>query len=206
MPSFKNHSSNSKPRSWKAAARGSTHTLFSCNTKILDLLADNSQIPEDIEQLPRSTQRELLSWLEIGAPGSGAGAPRVRWIATLQEEAQDSLDPELRRSLGGLTLRLPPLRERLHAIRRIAAETARAWCAQRQEPPRRFAEDALTVMDEYPWPGNLRELEALVVQSLAASGSDPLRADDLQLEGAAFAPLLAGEIGTLIEEGEAIMT
>lgn len=158
---------------------------------------------EDVGQLPRSTQRELLSWLEIGAPGGVAGAPRVRWIATLQEEAWDSLDPELRRALGGLTLRLPALRERPHAIRRIAAEIARDWSAQRQERPRRFAEDALAVMDEYPWPGNLRELEALVVQSLAASGADPLLADDLQLEGAAFAPLLASEVGTLIEEGEA---
>jgi len=155
---------------------------------------------EGVEQLPWATQRELLTWLEFGAPGGAAGAPLVRWTATLGEAAQAELDPELRRALCGLSLRLSPLRERPHAIRRIATETARSWCARRQERPRRFAEDALAVLEEYPWPGNLRELEAVVVQSLSASSSDPLQADDLQLEGEAFAPLEPGEIGAILEE------
>jgi signal transduction histidine kinase len=152
---------------------------------------------ENAERLRPANQRQLLAWLEFGPPDGAAGAPLVRWIATVGE---DGLDPELRIALGGLAVALPTLRERPVAIGRIAWETARAWCAARQERPRRFGEDALAVMEEYPWPGNVRELEALVVQSLAATTSDPLRADDLQLGGVAFAPLDVGEIGTLVEE------
>jgi two-component system response regulator PilR (NtrC family) len=156
---------------------------------------------EDVERLPLATQRALLGWIELGAP-PGAAAPLVRWIATAHEGALDGLDPDLRLALSGLPVRLPPLRERPHAIARIAAATARAWCTARRERTRRFGEDALAVMEEYPWPGNLRELEALVVQSLAAVSSDPLHADDLQLDGAAFAPIEAAAIGKLVEEHE----
>jgi DNA-binding NtrC family response regulator len=155
---------------------------------------------EDVERLPAATQRVLLGWIELGAPPGVTWAPLVRWIATAHEGLLDDLDPDLRLALSGLPVRLPALRERPHAIARIATATARAWCAARRERIRRFGEDALEVMEEYPWPGNLRELEALVVHSLAAVASDPLHADDLQLDGAAFSPIEAAAIGERLEE------
>jgi len=71
----------------------------------------------------------------------------------------------------------------------------------RRQRPRHFAEDALAALAEYPWPHNLRELEAVVVQTLAASGADLIRVDDLQYGGVAFAPLDASQIGTMIDTG-----
>jgi hypothetical protein len=126
----------------------------------------------------------------------------VRFVATLDELGAEQLDPALRLALSGISVRLPTLRERPHAIARIASETARAWCAARRDRPRRLGEDALSALEEYPWPGNLRELDALVVQSLAGASTDPLHADDLLLDGAPFAPLDAAELGTLIPEDE----
>lgn len=156
---------------------------------------------EGLHRLSRPCQRELLGWLEFGPPGGAGGTgATLRWIATVDADALADLDPDLRLAFESLLIALPPLRERTHAIASIAVETARVWCAARQLPPRRFGEDALAVMEEYPWPGNLRELEALVVQSLVASPADPLHADDLQLGGMAFAPLEVGEVGSLIEE------
>jgi signal transduction histidine kinase len=67
---------------------------------------------------------------------------------------------------------------------------------------RRFGEDAIAVLEEYPWPGNTRELETVVVQTLASGSSDPIRADDLQYDGTAFAPLDAGEFGQLLADTE----
>jgi DNA-binding NtrC family response regulator len=157
---------------------------------------------EDVEQLSSTTQRILHGWVESGPPSGAVRAPLVRWIATCDEREAPLIEPGLRRSLSALIVSLPALRDRGPVVRRIVEETARDWCIARQERPRRFGEDALAVLEEYPWPGNLSELEAVVVQSLAASTSDPVRADDLQLEGQAFAPLDAGEVGTLIEEPE----
>src|SRR5262249_61337336 len=53
----------------------------------------------------------------------------------------------------------------------------------------------------YPWPGNLRELEAVVEQSLASTAGDPLGIDDLVLEGFALAPIDASIVGTLLPDG-----
>ncbi len=152
---------------------------------------------EDVDTLAAPLQRELRSWIEFGPP-EGLRAERVRWIGTAGDEG--ALDPGLRRTLGGLRLRIPPLRERPRAIAPFANDTARHWCGPRGLAPRRMGEDAVLVLEEYPWPGNLRELEAVVEQTLAAGAADPVRADDLVLEGGAFAPLEAGAIGTLVPE------
>ena len=56
------------------------------------------------------------------------------------------------------------------------------------------------MLEQYPWPGNLRELEAVVEQSLAASAANPLGPEDLLLDGEPFAPLDAAAFGVLVEE------
>ncbi len=157
-----------------------------------------SLLLEDVDALAAPVQRELRSWIEFGPPEDALRAERVRWIGTAVDEA--ALDPGLRRALAGLRLRVPPLRERPRAIAPFANDTARRWCSLRGLAPRRMGEDAILVLEEYPWPGNLRELEAVVEQTLAAGAADPVRADDLVLDGSAFAPLEAGAIGTLAPE------
>jgi DNA-binding NtrC family response regulator len=144
---------------------------------------------EDVERLPLAAQRRLRAWIESGLPrGVRAAAPRVRWIATCSEagplDPAEALDLGLAQVLAALEVRIPPLRERPAAIARAARAVAAAFCAARGEPPRRLAPDAIEELLAHPWPGNLRELESVVVRTLAASGSDPVRAGDLRFEGA----------------------
>lgn len=180
--------------------------------EILDALAEaghSSEMPlastlclEEVERLPLTLQRRIRDWVECAPPAGGACAALVRWIATTGDTGSGREPwPALARALSGLSVRLPPLRERSHLIASVVGETSRAWCERHRERPRRFGEDALAVMEEYPWPDNLRELEAVVVQTLAAGASDPVRSDDLQCDGQAFSPLGAGEVGELIVGG-----
>jgi DNA-binding NtrC family response regulator len=156
---------------------------------------------ERVDALPTATQRQLARWIEFAPP---SGVARVaRWLGSSGYEpavgSESALDPALRDALGGIPMRIPTLRERPERIAAFATDTARAWCSARRQRPRRFAEDALTVLAEYPWPLNLRELEAVVVQTLAASRADPIRVDDLQYDGIAFAPIDASEVGTMLD-------
>jgi DNA-binding NtrC family response regulator len=158
---------------------------------------------ENVERLSPALQTRVRDWIELGLPPGRPRPPLVRWMATCGDTPLDHAPCEaLRRALCELCVRLPPLRERPHLIESLTRETAHAWCEARRERTRRFGEDALAVMEEYPWPGNLRELEALVVQTLAASSSDPVRSDDLQCDGEAFSPLLASDVGALLDEDE----
>jgi DNA-binding NtrC family response regulator len=153
---------------------------------------------ENVDALPTATQRQLARWIEFDPPTRVA-----RWLGTSGDEpavgSASALNPALRDALGGIPMRIPTLRERPERIAVFVADTALAWCGARQQRPRRFAEDALTALAEYPWPLNLRELEAVVIQTLAASRADPIRVGDLQYDGIAFAPIDASEVGTMID-------
>ncbi len=157
---------------------------------------------EDADRLAAPVQRQLLRWIELAAPEGALPSYRVRWIATAADEPGGPLDPDLQQALSGIAIRIPPLRDRTPLVATFANETTRAWCAARGERPRRFGEDAIAVLEEYPWPGNLREFEAVVVQTLRAGSADPVRAADLEYDGRAFAPLNALEVGALIAEAE----
>jgi DNA-binding NtrC family response regulator len=155
---------------------------------------------EGVDRLPAVTQRQLARWIEFGALPPTRVA---RWIGTGGDEptieSASALDPALRDALGAIAMRVPTLREQPERIAAFVRDTTLAWCSARQQRPRHFAEDALAALTEYPWPHNLRELEAVVIQTLAASSAELIRADDLQYDGVAFAPLDASAIGTLID-------
>jgi DNA-binding NtrC family response regulator len=160
---------------------------------------------EDIDRLPAELQRRLEGWIDYGPPSGSVRAARLRWIGSADDREQPGrrIETGLLRALAGLTIRIPPLRDRLAFLPNLANNTASAWCAARGEAHRRFGEDALAVLEEYPWPGNLRELEAVVAQSLAAGTSNPVVPEDLWIDGNALAPLDAEAIGTLLEDAPA---
>src|ERR1700680_634610 len=71
---------------------------------------------------------------------------------------------------------LPPLRERLEDIPPLAQAFAdRVYSLS---PAVRFSPEALTLLDQYPWPGNIRELENAVVRA-AAMCDGMIRVQDL---------------------------
>jgi len=79
--------------------------------------------------------------------------------------------------LNGVTIRLPPLRERRGDIALLARHFLdRAGSGRMLDP------SAFDVLGGYDWPGNVRELE-MVVQRAALLSSDPtIKAEDLPLE------------------------
>jgi len=157
---------------------------------------------EDVDRLSSQLQHRIEGWIDYGLPAGSVRAARLRWIATADEREHGGrrIGPGLLRALAGLSIRIPPLRERAAFLPNLANNTASAWCSARGEAVRRFGEDALAVLEEYPWPGNLRELEAVVAQSLAAGTSNPVVPEELRIDGAVLAPLDAEAIGTLLED------
>lgn len=157
---------------------------------------------EDLERLPAATQQVLAGWIEYALPAGAVNLHRLRWIGTAGPD-DAGLEDRLIQGIGGFRVRIPALRERTEMLAAFANETAAAICNARRQRPRRFGEDAIAVLEEYPWPGNLRELEGVVEQTLLTSSTDPIRADDLQHQGLAFAPVSATDLGALlVDEAE----
>ncbi|MGI9431949.1 MAG: histidine kinase dimerization/phospho-acceptor domain-containing protein [Myxococcota bacterium] len=144
----------------------------------------------DADALSPAAQQTVRAWVELGLPPGIGTFPRVRWIATVADDLTmgvgmaraltPDLTPDLAQALAGLSVRIPPLRERPEAIEALTRDTALAWSTARGTPQRVFAPDALAALGRHPWPGNQRELEAVIARTLAAEGTDPIHADRLR--------------------------
>jgi len=160
---------------------------------------------DEVDRLSTATQRRLQGWVEWALPPGTLRAAEVRWLATTSDPPRH-LTPGLKQALATFSLKIPPLRARPERIAALVEATAQAWGSARQRRVRRFAADAIAVLTEYPWPGNLAELEAAVVQSLLSGTSDPISADELRCGEVGFAPIDADEIGAVLVEDEDQLT
>jgi two-component system response regulator AtoC len=98
----------------------------------------------------------------------------VRVVAASNRDVERQVEAERFRQdlfyrLNAVTIHLPPLRERRDDIPALAASFARkVWSAGR---PVTFSPETLRALEQYPWPGNIRELENAVVHAVALCGS-----------------------------------
>jgi len=173
-----------------------------------------------VDRLPTDLQRRLHGWVDFGLPaGSGLSHLRIRWTASAGEEASEQagqqLEVELSQALSGLVVRLAPLREQPAAIERFVHNTVDAWCEEHRSRPREFDAKALQTLLEFPWPGNLRELEGVVTRTLAGCGSQTVTPQELRFDtdgdpgegplfGAAPAPAPASEVFNAVLEAAPI--
>ena len=140
---------------------------------------------EDIDRLSENAQTRVVDWIEFGLPPVLPPTARVgvRWLASAGVDPT-ALDPRLALAFGTLTIRTWPLRDRPQVIETFVADTARAWGAARHEAAKPFDAPALELLRGEPWSGNLAELEALVVRSLAHASpeAETVRVLDLRFE------------------------
>ena len=131
---------------------------------------------EDVDRLPLAIQRTLREWIEFGSPPGNLRGRPIRWMAGAADESEldiePGLDPRLAETLSILSLRTPSLAEQSVNLERFVGETALAWSSTRREAPRHFSTEALTRLRSHPWPGNLHELEAVVLRTLASIGAN----------------------------------
>lgn len=142
---------------------------------------------DEVDALPIALQRHVSDWIDFGLPDPAGQNEPVRWMASAHEESDSGgrrLDARLAQLLSVLSIHTPTLRERPEAIEAFAQETARSWDATRGMLSRSFAADALELLRGHPWPGNLRELEAVLVRTLSAGRSDPIPASQLRFDAA----------------------
>ena len=83
--------------------------------------------------------------------------------------------------LNVIQLRMPPLRERPGDIPKLARHLLTRICTRSGLAPKQLTDSALRAMQEYEFPGNVRELENMLERALALSDGDRIVAADLQL-------------------------
>ena len=127
-----------------------------------------------LEAAPIAMQEDLA---ELLTEGGAAALETVRWIVAAE---RPSVLPTVLRLVPWLRVDLPPLR-----VRTDLQALVEAWMAEfavRTGREVSASPETLQALEAYAWPGNLRELEAVLDASLESTTSEVLQAEDLRFE------------------------
>jgi DNA-binding NtrC family response regulator len=172
---------------------------------------------DEIGELPLATQGKLLRVLEervVTRVGSTRARPiDVRFVAATNRDVeadskQGRFRPDLYFRLAGITLTIPPLRERPVEIEHLVGSFVAAACRQvDRSAPLAVSPAAWELLLRHDWPGNVRELRNAVERAVVLCAGDAILPEDLppSLQRApAPAPPLERDAGPLADELKAL--
>ena len=147
-------------------------------------LADGGTIfLDEIGDFPLELQGKLLRVLQEGefqrVGGSETIKVDVRLIAATNRNLMDAVDngefrADLYYRINTFPIFLPALRERKGDIRLLAEHFVRIHSQQLGKQVTSISASMLQKMEEYPWPGNVRQLEGVIQRALISATGDSL--------------------------------
>jgi DNA-binding NtrC family response regulator len=152
--------------------------------------AGGTLLVRDVQDLGPAGQQLLAGVVSLGSyTPLGAATPQplaARLVTTVATGAL--LPPELRARLGVLELVVPALRDRTDDIPDLLRHAVDTLVDAEGLPFRRFGLAAQNRLRNYPWPGNVRQLETLVRRLLLAGGPEEIGLPELEQQLVAAAP------------------
>ncbi len=128
---------------------------------------------DEVAELPLSTQVRLLRVLESGefmkVGSSKIQRTDVRIVAATNVNVQEALRKgkfreDLFYRLNTISIQIPSLRNRKEDICLLFKKFASDFADKYNTPPIRLNENAMDLLSNYPWPGNIRQLKNFVAQ------------------------------------------
>jgi two-component system response regulator AtoC len=109
----------------------------------------------------------------------------VRFVAATNRDLEHAVTEHRFRQdlyfrLAGVTLHIPPLRERPEEIEPLAREFARQL--SRQSRPPVLSPEVIQLMLGYAWPGNIRELRNAIERAVLLAGDGPMLPEHFPVE------------------------
>ena len=91
--------------------------------------------------------------------------------------------------LNVVPLTMPPLRDHREDIPLLADAFLKEMAKEHGKPPRRFTPEAMSALESYGWPGNIRELRAAVEHAVVLGVGTELEINDLPTALRAIHPI-----------------
>jgi sigma-54 dependent transcriptional regulator, acetoin dehydrogenase operon transcriptional activator AcoR len=155
-------------------------------------LADNGTIfLDEVAELSKYMQAKLLRFLQDGKFERVGGEKTISVNARVISATNKDLKNEMKKNIfrddlyyriNVVPVHLPPLRERKSDIPLLADHFLKQAIRQYNRSPVAVSDKAMALLLEYPWPGNIRELQNAVQYSFVKSNGIEITPDDLPME------------------------
>ena len=196
-------------------ARGAFTGAHADRPGLFELAHRGTLFLDEIGDASASVQSRLLRVLQEGELRRvGENQCRrvdVRVVAathrTLAEEVRAGrFRADLFYRLHILTLRVPPLRERIDDVRLLTAHVLRRLNRDGRPVCRAVTSEALDMLTGHAWPGNVRELEGVLERAVHAMGTDGVLTGESigELGNAVPSPMVREGAGVLRERKRAL--
>ena len=161
---------------------------------------------DEVADLPLGMQVKLLRAIQekkVRRVGSTVEeAVDLRIISATHHQLRDCVDAgtfrqDLYYRVNVIELKMPPLRERREDIAPLAEAMLVRLCGP--QPPR-LDPEAARVLDDYSFPGNVRELENILERAIALCSGATVAVDDLQLAPATAVRDSLGREGETLDD------
>jgi transcriptional regulator with PAS, ATPase and Fis domain len=175
---------------------------------LLEAAQGGTVLLDEIGDLPSDAQAKLLRAIETREVTRVGGVRPirldVRFIAATnrdlaQEVAAGRFRSDLYFRIDGVTVRIPPLRERRDQIASLAAQFLKAPATKKLP---QLSPSVVDHLRAYDWPGNVRELKMAIERALLFSRGGELTPRHLALSPRAHEPTTATTITMSAEEAE----
>jgi transcriptional regulator with GAF, ATPase, and Fis domain len=145
---------------------------------------------DEIGEMPQKMQAGLLRVLQekVVRPVGGTAEEKVdtRVVAATHRDLASMVQAgtfreDLFYRLDVIEIRVPPLRERLEDVPMLIDHFLRLFAARYNRDKRTVSRDALKMLMGYDWPGNVRQLENVLLNAWILSDAGELEPDDFEL-------------------------
>ncbi len=169
---------------------------------VLERAHGGTLLLDEVSDMPLETQGKIVRALQDQSFERVGGNSRVRVDIRVLSTSNKDLQAEIGAGrfredlfyrLSVVPLRVPALRERREDVPALAGHFLARSAELSAVPCREMSTDAITALQAYDWPGNVRQLRNLMdwLMIMAPGGnSDPIRADMLPPEIGSAAPAL----------------
>jgi two-component system response regulator AtoC len=163
---------------------------------LFELAAGGTLFLDEVGDMPLQLQVKLLRVLQekrvMRLGGTRLIPIDARIVAATNRELEAAVRSgafreDLFYRLNVIRLRIPPLRERREDIPALAGRFAARFAAEMGKNGLHLDADALRLLDSYPFPGNVRELENAVERAVILCDGRSLSARDFSFAGALMA-------------------
>jgi transcriptional regulator with PAS, ATPase and Fis domain len=154
----------------------------------IEIAAEGTLFLDEISELSAGMQAKLLRVLqerEIEPVGSTRSIKvDVRIIAATNCNLRDAMQAgrfreDLFFRLNVVTIRTPPLRQRREDVPALATSFVAKISAKYRVPQKTVSAEALSLLVDYEWPGNIRELENAMEHAVVLTAGPEIMPEDL---------------------------